>query len=309
MKLSTYTYIILLTLLPAAAGCGTGIEVTQKVTSSDVKRELGPQSPEQKLLADVAPQPLGEWTPGKRFYVTDDKIKLLLGNTAPAEPLAGSEIVYTGKSERITATGDTVTDLTFRSAGGHQIVYPAPMSESRLAAIGRVEIPFTAEMSLVDECRSRLAGNTYYVLVADQYTPAGANSRRRKYVPVTVKNVVPGNSIYPVAVIFTENDVNPATESMLYLNPGTTASQRTFAQLFSLDNPRLRYPHITDATWGCIVNNRVEPDMTREECRLALGAPVTVDSGPAGGYIVEIWTYDNGVYLRFEDGLLKSYRR
>lgn len=84
---------------------------------------------------------------------------------------------------------------------------------------------------------------------------------------------------------------------------------RKFGSLLSLSNPRDRYPEITDANWNNIVNGRVSEDMTREECRLALGAPATVDRRPGYSIMREIWTYENGRYLIFEDGLLRSFRQ
>ncbi|QCD41540.1 hypothetical protein E7747_04035 [Duncaniella dubosii] len=60
--------------------------------------------------------------------------------------------------------------------------------------------------------------------------------------------------------------------------------------------------------WDKIINGRVALDMTREECRLALGAPREVDRGADNSYIREVWLYENGIYLVFEDGILKLYR-
>jgi hypothetical protein len=49
--------------------------------------------------------------------------------------------------------------------------------------------------------------------------------------------------------------------------------------------------------------------MTSSECRLALGAPNDYTRVPTTGGMVERWTYDNGVYLMFEDGVLTRYRK
>ena len=48
--------------------------------------------------------------------------------------------------------------------------------------------------------------------------------------------------------------------------------------------------------------------MPRDECRLSLGAPKDVDYGRSYSSAYEQWTYSNGAYLIFEDGLLKRYR-
>lgn len=49
--------------------------------------------------------------------------------------------------------------------------------------------------------------------------------------------------------------------------------------------------------------------MTRDEARLALGAPANIDRRPGYSFMREIWTYENGIFLIFEDGLLKSFRQ
>jgi hypothetical protein len=60
--------------------------------------------------------------------------------------------------------------------------------------------------------------------------------------------------------------------------------------------------------WDNIIHGRVALDMTRSECRLSLGAPKTVDTRPGYSGVRELWVYENGAYLVFEDGLLRDYR-
>ena len=49
--------------------------------------------------------------------------------------------------------------------------------------------------------------------------------------------------------------------------------------------------------------------MTKQECRLALGAPAQAESGRDFSKTIDIWTYANGIYLRFEDGILVDFRK
>ena len=49
--------------------------------------------------------------------------------------------------------------------------------------------------------------------------------------------------------------------------------------------------------------------MTRDECRLALGTPDSIDRATTvGNTHFERWSYENGVYLLFEDGYLSKFR-
>ena len=298
----------LLLLLLTVAGCATGIDTTSRVTAGDVERNVGNLTPEQRFLADIAPEPFTSWQPGKRLHVTDNRIKLLLGATAPDEDLAGHAVTYIGSEPYATPAGETHTRLTFSTPGGHTIVYTSRLSPEKLAAKGSVEIPFTVEETVVAEAARRLTGNTYHILTPDRYTTAGDNTRRRKYIPVTVIAVNPGNAVYPLAV--TIRDAGAADNEMVYMNTGDTpGATRPFDRLMSFNDPRLRHPSITDRVWDNIINNRVDTGMTPPECRLALGAPIDIDRHNNGSYITEVWTYDNGVFLIFEDGLLKEFRR
>ena len=86
-------------------------------------------------------------------------------------------------------------------------------------------------------------------------------------------------------------------------------SGRNFSMLFSLSDPRLRYPEITDEVWANIQNGRVAKFMTRDECRIALGSPKSIQRRNIITVLQEMWTYENGVYLLFDDGILQSYRQ
>ncbi|MDE5920617.1 MAG: hypothetical protein K2G82_03250, partial [Paramuribaculum sp.] len=67
-------------------------------------------------------------------------------------------------------------------------------------------------------------------------------------------------------------------------------------------------PDTPDAVWNNIINSRVATDMTRDQCRLAIGSPAEVKRRTDNNYLIEIWTYENGHYLIFKDGMLNSYR-
>ncbi len=309
VKTSSKLFITTLACVALLSSCGTGIDSTRRITADEVERSVGPQTDEERLLADIGPEPFALWQPGKLLVVTDDRLRLMLNNTAPSTSLLADTLAYTGATDRTSPTGARVADLTFTTRSGHPVTYTSRSDIETMRAAQAIEIPFTIELSTVEAVRSRLLGRKLWVLVPDRFNTDGSHLRGRKYIVVTVKDVVPGNTIYPVAVIIDEDDT--AAESMVYMSVGpTTAAHRRFANLFSLSDPRLKYPSVSDANWSAIVSNSVLPGMTREECRLAWGAPATIDRGPTGGgYITEVWGYDNGAYLIFEDGLLREHRR
>ena len=89
----------------------------------------------------------------------------------------------------------------------------------------------------------------------------------------------------------------------------SSVQNRTYTDLFSDSDVHLRYPEISDDNWACIIRGDVALGMNKDECRLSLGTPKTIDRRPTYDGLVEYWTYDNGVYLIFEDGLLRRYRK
>lgn len=291
-------------------GCFTGVESTPKITYSDVKRENVRVTPEQEWLADIRPQPFGEWTPGKRFHVTDNKITLALNPVYTAmTPLDGATIRYKGYREMLAVTGETETELLFESPEGVELAYRVNISPEELAARPKVDLPFTIETDIVEATARKIKGKNLWILTSGWYDTSDRATHGRKFVQVTITDVLPGNSIYPVTLEFTPAD-HPNLHFHLFMSVGeNTRLMRSFANLFSFDDPRNNYPAITDENWQLITQGKIAIGMTRNECRLAVGAPKDVDRQSGYSSIHEMWTYENGIYLIFEDGLLVRFRR
>lgn len=311
--MNSFSRLKLLPLIALAAaatsGCFTGVEYTPRVSDRDVKRENIITTPEDTFLANVADEGLGEWKPGKRFRVTNDKIRLIFGATAsPYDSLGGKTLVFTGAKEAPSITGTSVTDISFVTDPdiGRTFVYRINRPLAKVKEQESLSIPFTIQESLVDEARSLMDRQRYYVLTRTWRDDTDNSVNGRQFVAVNIDSVTPGNDIYPIKVSFTDDN---GTSARLFIHPGPRGyTPRSFPAMFSFTDPRIKYPSITDAMWEKIINGKVATDMTREECRLALGSPREVDRGATNSYLREIWLYENGIYLVFEDGLLKVYR-
>ena len=157
-----------------------------------------------------------------------------------------------------------------------------------------VSLPFTVDVELVDSARALLRNRRVWTLRPD--------SRGRKFQAVEITDVLPGNADYPFPVV-------AGGDSLLMVTNSRSASARTFANMFSLSDPRKLYPQITDAVWDLISQGKVAIDMTREECRLALGAPAQLERDALPTALYERWIYEDGVYLFFTDGLLSRFRQ
>lgn len=292
----------------ALTGCFTGVESTPKITSRDVRRENVKVTAEDTFMLAVTDAPLGEWAPGKRFRVTDPKISIIFGASMPPdEQLEGRDITFIGAGEVASITGGTDTQLSFRSPSGATLIYREQRPLAELMQKSALSVPFTIQESMVSAARDLLEGRKLFILTSLWRDDADNPVEGRKFVEVTVDSVGYGTSFYPVKVAFTDSR---GVSARVFLYPGAqSATPRTFAGLFSFTDPRLRYPDISPENWELIIDSRITPGMTRDECRLALGTPKEVERVPTLTLLREVWVYENGIYLLFEDGLLKAFRR
>lgn len=280
--------------LAALSGCFTGIEKTPVIkdtTSSKAKTTL---TPEQELLSTVAPQTPGEWIPGKPFIVTPGRLTYAYSPTSDAATLSeGDTLRFAELRTSVRLAGDSITEVYLSTPAGKRIL---TVVESPLSSIINkpLPLPFLVDVDVVDEVRRRLKGKTVWTIRAGR---DGKKYQRTRIVDV----LSGGNADFPLLVA-TEAD------TMRMVLSSRSSSARTFDNLFSLSDPRKRYPQISDAIWENICRGKIAVDMTREECRLALGAPASVERTAAYSGIIERWTYEDGKFLLFTDGLLTRFR-
>lgn len=306
-----------LSFLATLPGCFTGIESTPKITQADVNRhttrtEQHAAESQRRLLEGVTRAPFSQWQPGKRLVVTDPRIARALTPASAALSLSADSVLeYIGTGGSLTVMGDSVADLLFTPVGrpDTRLTYRTQLTPEALRRARAVYVPFTVEQDMVEQASARLSGQKVWIMTTRWFEPDGTTPvDRLKYVPVTIERVEPGSADYPLRVIFT-SDGDSRSYGMLVADGSTATSARTFTSLFSLTDPRRQHGDISDATWRNITAGKVATDMTRDECRLALGAPAEVETSTGISNVVERWTYTNGVYLIFENGLLTRFRQ
>ncbi len=303
------TYISLLLTLLLQSCFFTGVESTPKITAGDVRREREQIAPEDTFLSPAADEPLAGWKPGKEFVVTDSRISLIFGATAAGSgELSGKTIRYLRADEASSVTGGKVADLSFRDPSGRILTYRVNRPLSQLREEKSLSIPYTIQTSVIHKADSIMRGKDLYILTLgwrnDNDVAVGGG---RKFVKVHIDSVSAGNSHFPLKASFTDER---GIRACIFFHPGPKGTfPRTFSGIFSFSDPRKRYSSTSSATWSLITEGKVTEGMTREECRLALGAPKEVERGATQSYLREAWLYENGVYLLFEDGILKTYRR
>ncbi len=291
--------------------CFTGVESTPRISAGDVKKEKIKTTPEQRFLSDLLPQPPSEWQPGKLFFVTDPKISIIFTSQSSPdkENISGTNIAFQRMYPVTSVTGEEVTELEFVSPNGGHLFYRDNTPFEKIPERQQLDIPFTIEQDLVQQARNLLIGNQYYVTSPLWYMADGTKSvNGLRHIPVTIVDVMPGNTAFPLRVVFKPED--SSTNYSVYMSVGNVrTSTRNFHTLFAFENPRKRYPDISDEHWKLIMHSRVTEGMTRDECRLALGSPQTIGQRPGRAGMVEYWSYSDGIYLLFEEGYLTFYRK
>lgn len=294
--------------------CFTGVESTKAITKKDVKRAYentgeSVDADRNKMYA-VTQAGFAEWEPGKLFFVTDDNVKLLFAPGAAGTAdvsLQEGYLCYRGYSTDTSIDGKECVVITFTDTAGHKYLLPTNKTLDELTQPSMpYSIPFLIDMDEILQLRSMLCGKELFVKSPLWYNAQGTPIKGRKFVKVTIKDVLPGNKIFPYKVRFADG----ANEAYLFMSSAQSSVQnRSYTDLFSDTDVHLRYPEITDENWAYIIRGDVAVGMTKDECRLSLGAPKNLDRRPTYNGLLEYWSYDNGVYLIFEDGLLQRYRK
>lgn len=305
---------LLTTLLLATAltSCFfTGVESTPRITQKDVNRSMreSPVTPEQQFAQQIIHDRASQWEAGKMLLVTDSRLSIILDYEKPVNH--GDTLRYVSMRPIVTVTGDTATQITFATPAGDIVSYTTHLPEiSILNETVDIDIPFTIDLDLVRRASQLLVGKSYYITSTQWLNDMGSAIDGVNFTPVTITDVKPGSADYPLLVSFrTDDGTQPATASVLMTAGDRPTATRNFDRLFTFDDPHLRYPQITDATWQLIRRHRLAEGMTKDEARLAVGQPTDVKKRQDGSCYYEYWIFDNGAYLNFIDGVLSTFRQ
>lgn len=293
--------------------CGTGIEVTERVTDKDVSRVIDEVNSRQApVTIDAYVDSLPAWQPGKRFWVADNQVRLLFAHNqndiTDTVNLAGREFRYVGYETGSIYDNRNTVNIIFKDAlSGKTYVYRTDKTINDFRP--GFSIPMLIDMDVVDHIAHQVAGNDYYVKTSIWYDRLTEQMRDgRHFIKVHIDSVMPGNAVMPLRVLFTTDDTHE--RAMVWMSvSGSAMRGRDFDALFTASDPHLAYPLIGDVNWSHITRGEVVVGMTKEECRLSLGSPKRINENPDQGGMREYWYYDGGSYLYFVDGLLSQFRR
>lgn len=295
------------------SSCNTGIETTKTIKMSKSDKKVVQPSDEEIFATQFKADPLADWLPGRQFLVADQKAALILDSESghSFQDLTGKRLSYKGVKERKTAGENDVCVIMFENPeDGELYGYNTSKSFSLAAeAVTGLDIPTLIDLEIVLSADSILIGRNLWTQSTLWYDSDFNPVKGQKFVKVTVKNVLPGNLYFPLIIEFEDQNADSYFYYMnIKDNTGIGAESRTFSNLFSLTDPKLKYPSISTEIWEKIQNGKVALGMTKEECKLSLGTPADVDSGHDWNSTIDIWRYKDGTFLQFKDGLLVNYR-
>lgn len=294
----------LLCLMLMFSSCFTGVEGTRKISEKDVAK-LGAESKEQasSSIDTLSTSNIKTWKVGKKFFVTDKQIQLVLGAAAEGNLDKGDTITYIShKEENIYGTNPNLI-LVFKGKNDKIYTYN---TNKQLNDAGNLIVPFTVDLDIVNIARKLLIGNELYVNTSLWYNNAEDVISGLKFVKVNIIDVLPGNKVYSLKVKFAHEGKNAY---VFVSTKDNSVQNRSFENLFSTIDPHKNYASITDKNWNLIIKGKVAQGMTKDECRLSLGAPNNIDKVPTYSGLKEFWQYEDGTYLIFMDGLLDTFRK
>ena len=306
----TYCILCMATML-LVSSCFTGVENTPKITDKDVSRTINELERRQPTMTlTTYRDSLPSWREGKRFYVTDDNVKLIFtqvaGDNMDSVKLVGRILSYKGYDTSLGLDGRDVVDIHLAD-GSDEYVYHTGKTEGEF--LSTFSIPLLIDMDVVEHVSRQLEGKEVYIKTPIWYNIDGEYMiHGRQYIKVHIDEVLPGNKVLPLRVLFTASDNKE--KAFVWMSAGQNAiNNRDYDSMFSSKDLHDSYPEISGSHWEMIKRGEVETGMTKEECRLAKGAPKKISRMPDQTAVREFWYYDGGSYLQFVDGLLKNFRK
>ena len=297
-------------LLPLS--CGTGIEVTERVTDKDVLKAISRSDNQPKMATlDAYCDSVPAWKAGKRFWVADDQARLLFAGSSDYDidtvSLAGRVLTYQGYD-----TGgiyDNRNTVNLRFTDGANLLYVYRSGKTIDDFKPGFTIPMLIDMDMVAHVSRQITGRDYYIRTGIWYDrESELMIDGRHFIKVHIDSVLPGNAVLPLRVLFTASD-NGQRALVWMTENASTMLGRDFDAMFVASDPRLDYPEVSDENWSHIQHGQVAVGMTKQECRLSLGTPNRISENPEQGGMREYWYYDGGAYLFFMNGLLSQFRK
>ncbi len=280
------------------------------MNKEDVK--LMTKSEEQSFAESLQGASLSSWKKGKKFLAMSDRVLYIfepvnIMTSGREENMTGKILTYEGVDNHINPDLKDECVILF-SDGSNTFRYRTKKTiQDAMKEIDSTKLPLLADIDLVEGWQQKLNGLTLWTKSNLWYDKNGYRLPGLKFAKVKVIDVIPSDGDFPMKVKIS----GPAGEEA-YMNMNYTSDtydSRNFASIFYFSDPKAKYPNITDENWTLIQHGKVGIGMTKEECKLSIGNPDELQSGHSRSQTMDIWQYNDGTFLMFEDGLLTRFRQ
>lgn len=280
------------------------------MSKEDVKQMA--KSEEQTFASGIHGTPLSSWEKGKEFLAMNERSQYIFDPSSlpygqEELKLEGKSLNYAGLETRINPDLREECIILFTD-GSNVYRYPTGKTTSQaMEEIDSSKLPLLSDADLIDEWKKKINGKTLWTKSNLWYNEKGDRELGQKFAKVKVLDVIPSTGDFPMNV-----KISTPVGGEAYLHMNYTSDlhdSRDFAALFYLNDPKTRYPQISDENWAMIQKGKLSLGMTKEECKLAIGTPDELNSGHSQSQTMDFWQYSNGTYLIFTDGLLTRFRQ
>ena len=274
-------------------------------------RKMTQPSKEELFFTGIDGVPVENWEKGKEFLVTDDKAAIIFDSQAFLQPefpsLKDKIFLFSSVESRMDVAGDLDMVIVFLNEGVPYYYNTGKTFDSAMKGVTSADIPMLIDLQMVEEAKQKLVGQHLWTKSNLWYDENNERIEGKKFAPVTIEDVLPGTMIFPLKLKIQSEKGEIAYMFMNYGNADNES--RAFHNLFSITDIRDIYPNIEEDTWEYIGAGKIKLGMTKTECKLALGNPSDINSGHDYSQTLDIWAFDDGSVLWFEDGKLTKYRR
>lgn len=200
-----YRYIPLVFLISFLYSLSSPVEAARK------KKEAVPEKSEETIFMETyfPERPCREWETGRKFiYLDDDLSPLIQPQTISLgdSSYRGKIFIYEGLVEASPWRKGTV-NLEFACEGRKYYFKTGKSEEEIMNSSYTPLLPMLVSDEDISKARQLLVGKTLYTRPATWVDSIGNTSSNRRYCPVKIVDIQPGNSIYPIAFVFEDEMV------------------------------------------------------------------------------------------------------
>lgn len=296
-------------------------EVQPKQTNyNETKKEL---SEEEKFIDENFPFiHMADWRQGMRFMVETDKYAELGSRTElrfSKYKKSGPNAVrplqkdYQGKIFTVINLEERLVSCPRGRCTRTYVVMECEGNKFEYEFIGSIDEMrqkdvFTTIDKLIcideiDKARELLINKKLFFLK----DPLSAH--QTQFIPVTITNVGMGSTLLygPIKIIYAvESGKEYEIELKLSGTNIYSGGGKKFNDVFRFNNPKNKYPEISEEIWKLIQNGKVRIGMTEKECELSWGKPEKINTTVLSSGKQEQWVYSASSYLYFDEGKLSS---